>query len=109
MLSVPPYFEDSLVTITVNKNEEGLLPCNPSGHPKPDTVIWEHNGSMIDVNSTEFIINNDGLFFKNVERSMEGTYKCKVHQTVGMSSNIAEKTFKVIVNCKFVGSIEFLF
>lgn len=88
-----------MVTIYVNETEELFLSCDPNGTPKPQ-IIWEFDGSTIKEDSDDFKIVEDGLLLKNVGRDLEGSYKCRARQITTTISNEAEKSFKVIVNCK---------
>lgn len=78
-----------------------LLPCNPTGDPKPE-ISWFYNNVRLDddFDRFNFSIIEDGLLLEDVTKDHRGEYKCRAIQTSKLISHAAEKVFYVDLECK---------
>uniref|UniRef100_A0A8C6T4K3 Transmembrane and immunoglobulin domain containing 1 n=1 Tax=Neogobius melanostomus TaxID=47308 RepID=A0A8C6T4K3_9GOBI len=103
-VTYPPSVTDAEV-ITVEEEATMVLPCDIDAHPPVSSVIWNLNGTEMDLKAGRFILTNDGLTSRlstdKVQRSLhEGTYECIVDsplygsQTNVFTVNVTDKTMK---------------
>eukprot|EP00118_Oscarella_pearsei_P016938 m.165733 g.165733 ORF g.165733 m.165733 type:complete len:5158 (+) comp38902_c0_seq1:154-15627(+) len=88
---VPATILESDVTVSVVLGRSALLPCTPSGIPKP-TVEWLWKGLTIERGGSpkRFIHSNGTLQINNVQTDDDGIYEC-IASNVGGRDEIAVK------------------